>query len=60
MVGSFNSGIGALLWSDYFKSQTNGKFKIIADGIIYLNSFNYRHNSRFIEDRMKMVVKFTV
>lgn len=44
MVGSFNAGIGALLWSDYFKAQTNGQFKLIADATLFLNSFNYKHN----------------
>lgn len=48
MTGSFNAGIGALLWSDYFKSQTNGQFRIIADGTIFLNEFNYRHNASYI------------
>ena len=59
MVGSFNAGIGAMLWSDYFKSQTNGKFRLIADGTLFLNSYNYRHNATYIEERMKMVEKLT-
>lgn len=59
MVGSFNAGIAAMLWSDYFKSQTNGKFRLIADGTLFLNSFNYRHNASYIEERMKMVEKLT-
>jgi hypothetical protein len=59
MVGSFNAGIAALLWSDYFRSQTNGKFRIIADGALFLNSYNYRHNTTYIEERMRMVEKIT-
>jgi hypothetical protein len=49
LIGSFNAGIAALLWSDYFKSQTNGKFRVIADGALFLNTYNYRHNSSYIE-----------
>ena len=48
MMGTFNAGIGALLWSDYIKSQTSGKFRVIADGALFLNSFNYKHNASYI------------
>lgn len=44
MVGSFNAGIGMLAWSDYFKAQTNGKFKLIADATLFLNAMNFKHN----------------
>lgn len=44
MVGSFNAGIGMLAWSDYFRAQTNGKFKLIADATLFLNSLNFKHN----------------
>lgn len=59
MVGSFNAGIGALLWSDYFRSQTNGKFRVIADATLFLNAMNFKHNVPLIEERMKMVDKLT-
>jgi hypothetical protein len=49
MAGSFNAGIGAMLWSDYFRAQTNGKFRVIADGALFLNAFNYRYNASYIE-----------
>lgn len=60
MVGSFNAGVGALLWSDYFRSQTNGKFRVIADATLFLNAYNYRHNSSYIENRMKQVEKLAL
>ena len=49
LIGSFNPGIAALLWSDYPKAQTNGKFRVIADGSLFLNAYNYRHNASYIE-----------
>lgn len=55
LIGSFNAGIATLLWSDYFKAQTNGKFRVIADGSLFLNTYNYRHNATYIEERMRMV-----
>jgi len=55
MVGSFNAGIAALQWSDYFKAQTNGKFRVIADATLFLNAMNYKHNEPLIENRMKQV-----
>ena len=55
IVGDFNGGIGALLWSDYIKSQTNGKVKIVLDGSLFLNQMNYKHNQSVIEDRMRQV-----
>ena len=60
MVGSFNAGIGMLAWSDYFRAQTNGKFKLIADATLYLNAYSHKHNSYFIEARMKQVEKFAL
>ncbi len=60
MVGSFNAGIGALLWSDYFRAQTNGKFRLIADATLFLNEFNYKHNATVIQDRMEQVQKFAL
>jgi len=60
MVGSFNAGIGMLAWSDYFKAQTNGKFKLIADATLFLNSMNFKHNEPRIENRMKQLEKFTL
>jgi hypothetical protein len=59
LVGSFNAGVGALLWSDYFKAQTTGKFRVIADGALFLNAYNYRHNATYIEERIRMVEKLT-
>ena len=44
LVGTYNGGVGALLWSDYIKSQTNAKVKIILDGALYLNEMNHKHN----------------
>lgn len=60
VVGSFNGGIAALLWSDYIRAQTNGKFRIIADATLFLNTHSYRHNNSYIEDRMMMVEKLTM
>jgi hypothetical protein len=60
LVGSFNGGIAALLWSDYIRAQTNGKFRIIADATLFLNTHSYRHNNSYIEDRMMMVEKLTM
>jgi hypothetical protein len=48
MVGSFNAGIAALLWSDYFKSQTTGSLRIIADATLFQNSMNYKLNRSVI------------
>jgi hypothetical protein len=59
LIGSFNAGIAALLYSDYFQAQTNGKVRVIADGALFLNVFNNRHNSTYIESRMRMVEKLT-
>ena len=60
LAGSFNGGVGALLWSDYIKSQTDGKVKIIVDGSLYLNQLNHKHNTSVIEDRMRQVQKFNI
>lgn len=60
IAGTFNGGIGALLWSDYIKSQTNGKVKIVLDGALFLNQMNYKHNQSVIEDRMKQVQKYNI
>jgi hypothetical protein len=43
MVGSFNAGIAMLAWSDYFKAQTNAKFRLIADATLFLNAMNFKH-----------------
>ena len=55
MAGSFNAGIATLLWSDYFKSQTTGSIKLIADATLFMNSMNYKHNRSVIENRMKQI-----
>jgi len=60
MVGSFNSGVAALQWSDYFKSQTSGSFRVIADATVFLNSLNYENNQTVIEDRMRQIQQFTL
>jgi len=60
MVGSFNSGVAALQWSDYFKSQTQGSFRVIADATVFLNSLNYENNQTVIEDRMRQIQQFTL
>jgi hypothetical protein len=59
LIGSFNAGIAAMLYSDYFQAQTNGKVKVIADGTLFLNAYNHRHNASYIEERMQMVEKLT-
>jgi hypothetical protein len=57
MVGSFNAGIGMLMWADYFKSQTLGSFRVIADAVLFLNEYNHRHKRYSIENRMKQIEK---
>ena len=60
IAGTFNGGVAAQLWSDYIKSQTNGKVKLLLDSSLYLNSMNYKLNQSVIEDRMRQVQKYTV
>jgi hypothetical protein len=48
IAGSFNAAIAALMWSDVFQNNTNGKVKIIADAGLYLNALNEKNNRTVI------------
>ncbi len=37
LVGVGNGALGAMAWADYFKSQTKGKVRVLADAGIWEN-----------------------
>lgn len=60
LIGVGNGGLGALAWADYFKSQTNGKVRVLADAGIWENDINDKTKDNFFEKRMKTLNKLVI
>lgn len=60
LVGVGNGGLAALAWADYFKSQTKGKVRVLADAGIWENDINDKTNDNFFEKRMKTMNKLFI
>lgn len=60
MVGSYNSAIAALMWTEYLQTLTDAPVKVIADASIFQNALNHKTNSMLQQLRLEQVVKINL
>jgi len=60
MVGSYNSAIAAMMWTEYIQTLTSVPIKIIADASIFQNTLNHKSNQMIQQQRLEQTVKFTL
>ena len=60
LVGSYNSAIAALMWTEYVQSRTPSPVRVIADASIFQNTLNHKTKEMTQQLRLEQTAKFSL